>query len=64
MGLNHKSGLKAGLSVKEDKSLLSVGFNTKFKKYWFEYISDEKFIAKNCLENFYFWYCGWLSYNN
>ena len=38
VGLNHKSGLKAGLSVKEDKSLLSVGFNKKFKKYWFEYI--------------------------
>ena len=38
LGLNHKSGLKVGLSVKEDKSLLSVGFNTKFKKYWFEYI--------------------------
>ena len=38
LGLNHKSGLKAGLSVKEDKPLLNVGFNTKFKKYWFEYI--------------------------
>ena len=38
LGLHHKSGLKAGLSVKEDKSLLNVGFNTKFKKYWFEYI--------------------------
>ena len=38
LGLNHKSGLKAGLSVKEQDPLLSVGFNTKFKKYWFEYI--------------------------
>ena len=37
IGLNHKSGLKAGLSVKEQDPLLSVGFNKKFKKYWLEY---------------------------
>ena len=29
--------LKAGLSVKEQEPLLSVGFNKKFKKYWLEY---------------------------
>ena len=37
LGLNHKSGLKVGLSVKEQDPLLSVGFNKKFKKYWLEY---------------------------
>ena len=37
IGLNHKSGLKAGLSVKEQEPLLSVGFNKKFKKEWLEY---------------------------
>ena len=37
LGLHHKSGLKAGLSVKEQDPLLSVGFNKKFKKYWLEY---------------------------
>ena len=37
LGLQHKSGLKAGLSVKEQDPLLSVGFNKKFKKYWLEY---------------------------
>ena len=38
LGLHHKSGLKAGLSVKDKDPLLSVGFNKKFQKYWFEYI--------------------------
>ena len=38
LGLNHKSGLKAGLSVKDDDPMLSVGFNKKFKKYFLEYI--------------------------
>ena len=37
LGLHHKSGLKAGLSVKEQEPLLSVGFNKQFKKYWLEY---------------------------
>ena len=37
LGLNHKSGLKVGLSVKEQDPLLSVGFNKKFNKYWLEY---------------------------
>ena len=37
LGLNHKSGLKAGLSVKDEDPMLSVGFNKKFKKYWLEY---------------------------
>ena len=37
LGLHHKSGLKVGLSVKEQDPLLSVGFNKKFKKYWLEY---------------------------
>ena len=40
LGLHHKSGLKAGLSVKEQEPLLSVGFNKKFKKYWLEYNID------------------------
>ena len=38
LGLTHKSGLNAGLSIKDDDPLLSVGFNKKFKKYWLEYI--------------------------
>ena len=37
LGLKHKSGLKVGLSVKEDTPLLSVGFNKKLKKDDLEY---------------------------
>ena len=37
LGLHHKSGLKIGLSVKDDTPLLSAGFNKKFKKDDLEY---------------------------
>ena len=37
LGLKHKSGLKIGLSVKDDTPLLSVGFNKKLKKDDLEY---------------------------
>jgi hypothetical protein len=37
LGLNHKSGLKIGLSVKEDTPLLNVGLNKKLKKENLEY---------------------------
>jgi len=49
LGLNHKSGLKAGLSVKDDDPLLSVGFNKKFKKYWLEY--NFSMLAKTDFED-------------
>ena len=37
LGLSHRSGLKIGLSTKEDASLLNVGFGRKFKKDDLEY---------------------------
>ena len=37
IGLSHRSGLKVGLSVKEDVSLLSAGFVKKIKKDDLEY---------------------------
>ena len=37
LGLYHKSGLKVGLSMKEDVPLLSVGLNKKLKKDDLEY---------------------------
>ena len=37
LGLSHGSGLKVGLSVKEDASLLNVGIGRKFKKDDLEY---------------------------
>ena len=37
LGLKHKSGLKIGLSVKDDVPLLNVGVNKKYKKDDFEY---------------------------
>ena len=37
VGLHHKSGLKVGLSMKEDEPLLSAGFNLKTKKDDIEY---------------------------
>ena len=37
LGLHHKSGLKVGLSVKEDTPLLSAGFSKKLKKDDLEY---------------------------
>ena len=37
LGLKHKSGLKIGLSVKDDTPLLNVGFNKKLKKDDLEY---------------------------
>ena len=40
LGLHHKSGLKIGLSVKEDKTLLSSGFKLKTKKDDIEYNFD------------------------
>ena len=37
LGLHHKSGLKIGLSMKEDVPLLSAGFSKKLKKDDLEY---------------------------
>ena len=37
VGLFHKSGVEAGLSIKEDIPLLSIGFNKKLKKDDLEY---------------------------
>ena len=37
LGIVHKSGLKVGVSVKEDTPLLSVGFSKKLKKDDLEY---------------------------
>ena len=37
LGLKHKSGLKVGLSMKDDIPLLSAGFNKKLKKDDLEY---------------------------
>ena len=37
LGLVHKSGLKVGVSVKEDTPLLSAGFSKKLKKDDLEY---------------------------
>ena len=49
LGLHHKSGLKVGLSVKEDKTLLSSGFKLKTKKDDIEYNFD--LSAKTDFEN-------------
>ena len=40
LGLVHKSGLKVGLSIKENEPLLSSGFKLKTKKEDIEYILD------------------------
>ena len=40
IGLNHKSGLKVGLSVKDNEPLLSSGFKLKTKKDDIEYNFD------------------------
>ena len=37
LGLKHKSGLKIGLSIKDDTPLLNVGIDRKYKKDDFEY---------------------------
>ena len=49
LGLHHKSGLKVGLSVKEDKTLLSSGFKLKTNKDNIEYNFD--LSAKTDFEN-------------
>ena len=49
LGLNHKSGLKVGLSVKENEPLLSSGFKLKTKKDDIEYNFD--LSAKTDFEN-------------
>ena len=49
LGLKHESGLKIGLSVKEDTPLLSVGFNKKLKKDDLEY--NISFSIKSNFDN-------------
>ena len=49
LGLHHKSGLKVGLSVKEQYPLLSVGFNKKLKKDDLEY--NISFSIKSNFDN-------------
>jgi len=49
LGLKHKSGLKIGLSVKDDVPLLNVGVNRKYKKDDFEY--NINFSIKSNFDN-------------